>query len=382
MKASAVSDALRVLVAARRPVFIWGGPGVGKSSVVKQLAETLNVPLQDVRALLLDPVDLRGLPFLGSDGRSKWATPEFLPQNGTGILFLDELNAAPAMVQASCYQLVLDRKLGEYVLPDGWAIIAAGNRDSDRAVTTRMPTPLRNRFVHLEFEVDVQEWSEWAIQAGIRPEVIAFLRFRPELLSAFDRDANAFPSPRSWEFVSRILDSLDSQSNPAIEHEVIAGAVGAGAATEFSAFLRMFRELPNIDAILLNPPQEPVPENAAAQYAVASALARCASDTNFDRICLYLNRLPTEFRVLCVRDATLRAASHSLYRWLHQMGRREPPRYCLVTVYTTPTVNDDCDVRAGESWPRAGCGTNFRVSGGSLIAVRYTPSRLYVRVGP
>jgi MoxR-like ATPase len=274
--------------------------------VLHQLAAELGIALRDIRALLLDPVDLRGLPFVGRDGRSQWATPDFLPQDGEGILFLDELNAAPAMVQASCYQLVLDRKLGEYTLPEGWAIVAAGNRDSDRAVTTRMPTPLRNRFVHLEFEVDVQEWSEWAIQTGIRPEVIAFLRLRPELLSAFDRDANAFPSPRSWEFVSRILDSLDSQANPAIEHEVIAGAVGTGASTEFSAFLRMFRELPNIDAILLNPTQEPVPENAAAQYAVASALARCASDTNFDRICLYLNRLPTEFRVLCVRDATLR----------------------------------------------------------------------------
>jgi hypothetical protein len=254
----------------------------------RQLAELLRVPLRDVRALLLDPVDLRGLPFLGSDGRSKWATPEFLPQDGSGILFLDELNAAPRMVQASCYQLVLDRKLGEYTLPEGWAIIAAGNRDSDRAVTTRMPTPLRNRFVHLEFDVDLQDWSEWAIQAGIRPEVIAFLRFRPELLSAPHREAHAFPSPRSWEFVSCILDSLDSQSNPTIEHEVIAGAIGTGAATELSVFHRMFRELPNIDAILLNPLQEPVPENAAAQYAVASDLARCASDTNFDRICLYL----------------------------------------------------------------------------------------------
>ncbi len=306
MKASVISAALRVLVAARQPVFIWGGPGSGKSAVVRQLAETLKVPLQDVRALLLDPVDLRGLPFLGSDGRSKWATPEFLPQDGSGILFLDELNAAPAMVQASCYQLVLDRKLGEYALPEAWAIIAAGNRESDRAITTRMPTPLRNRFVHLEFDVDVQEWCEWAIQAGIRPEVIAFLRFRPDLLLAFDRDATAFPSPRSWEFVSRILNSLDSHSNAVIEHEVIAGAVGTGAATEFSGFLRMFRELPNIDAILLNPLQEPVPDNAAAQYAVATALARCACDTNFDRICLYLNRMATEFRVLCVRDATLR----------------------------------------------------------------------------
>ena len=265
MKASDISGALRVLVSARQPVFVWGGPGIGKSAVVKQLAEALKIPLQDVRALLLDPVDLRGLPFLGNDGRSKWATPEFLPQGGSGILFLDELNAAPAMVQAGCYQLVLDRRLGEYTLPEGWAIIAAGNRDSDRGATTRMPTPLRNRFVHLDFEVDVQEWSEWGIQAGIRPEVIAFLRFRPELLSAFDRDANAFPSPRSWEFVSRILDSLGSKSNPAIEHEVIAGAVGTGAATEFSAFLRMFRELPNIDAILLNPLKEPVPENAAAR---------------------------------------------------------------------------------------------------------------------
>ncbi len=307
MKASSVLDALRILVAARRPVFVWGSPGVGKSAIIRQLAEALNVRLQDLRALLLDPVDLRGLPFLASDGRSKWATPEFLPQEGAGILFLDELNAAPAMVQASCYQLVLDRKLGEYTLPDGWAIIAAGNRDSDRGATTRMPTPLRNRFVHLELEVDLQEWSEWAIQAAIRPEVIAFLRFRPELLSVFDRDAHAFPSPRSWEFVSRILDSLDSKSSPSLEHEVIAGAVGSGAATEFSAFLRTFRELPNIDAILMNPLQEPVPENAAAQYAVASALARCASDANFDRVCLYLNRLPTEFRVLCVRDATLRA---------------------------------------------------------------------------
>lgn len=306
MKASAISNALRTLVAAQQPAFIWGGPGIGKSDVVRQLAADLSISLQDVRALLLDPVDLRGLPFLGTDGRSKWATPDFLPKVGSGILFLDELNAAPAMVQASCYQLVLDRKLGEYTLPKDWAIIAAGNRDSDRAVTTRMPAPLRNRFVHLEFEVDGQEWAEWAIHAGIRPEVIAFLRFRPEVLSAFDRDANAFPSPRSWEFVSRILDSKPTQS---IEYELFAGAVGTGAATEFSAFLRTFRELPNIDAILLNPLKEPVPDNAAAQYAVASALARFASDMNFDRVCQYLDRMPTEFRILCVRDATLRDPS-------------------------------------------------------------------------
>src|SRR5262249_11413548 len=143
MKASAISVALRTLVAAKQPVFIWGGPGIGKSAIVRELADDLNTSLQDIRALLLDPVDLRGLPFLGADGRSKWAPHEFLPGEVSGILFRDELNAAPAMVQASCYQLVLDRKLGEYTLPDGWAIVAAGNRDCDRAVTTRMPSPLR-----------------------------------------------------------------------------------------------------------------------------------------------------------------------------------------------------------------------------------------------
>ncbi len=303
MKASAVAAALNLLVSARQPVFIWGGPGIGKSDVVRQLAKAMGVPLKDIRALLLDPVDLRGLPFLGADHTAKWATPDFLPKDGEGILFLDELNAASAMVQAGCYQLVLDRRLGEYTLPEGWSIIAAGNRETDRAVTTRMPTPLRNRFTHLNFEVDVQEWCEWAIQSAICPEVIAFIRFKPDLLSAFDRDANAFPSPRSWEFVSRILKSAPARD---IEHELFSGTVGDGAATEFSAFLRTFRDLPNIDAILLNPHREPVPDNAAAQYAVASALAHYASDTNFDRVCTYLERMPTEFSVLCVRDATLK----------------------------------------------------------------------------
>src|SRR5215475_8867308 len=130
MKASSVSAALKSLVAARQPAFIWGSPGVGKSSIIAQLARSLNLALRDIRALLLDPVDLRGLPYV-ADGRSKWATPEFLPTDGAGVLFLDELNAAPAMVQAAFYQLVLDRSLGEYLLPDGWVIIAAGNREAD-----------------------------------------------------------------------------------------------------------------------------------------------------------------------------------------------------------------------------------------------------------
>lgn len=251
MKASEIAAAVSLCVEARQPVFIWGGPGIGKSDMMRHVAAAKKLPLQDLRALLLDPVDLRGLPYLeagyqdpaiqGTPQReARWAAPNFLPRDGEGILFLDELNAAPPMVQASCYQLVLDRRIGEYRLPNGWAIVAAGNRQSDRGVTHQMPSPLRNRFTHLSFEVDLQEWCEWAIRASIRPEVIAFLRFRPNLLSAFDRDAEAFPSPRTWSFVSNILKR---NPDPSLEHHLVAGTVGPGAATEFTGFLKTFRFL-------------------------------------------------------------------------------------------------------------------------------------------
>ena len=178
--------------------------------------------------------------------------------------------------------------------------------------------------MHLDFEVDIQEWSEWAIQAAIRPEVIAFLRFRLELLSQFDRDANAFPSPRVLGIC--IPHSQHGRADSGFEHELFAGAVGTAAATEFSGLLRMFRELPTIDAILANPRTEPVPENAATQYAVASALAHCASDSNFGRIRAYLDRMPTEFQVLCVGDAIAAPACHSPHHGIHAVGRSELPR--------------------------------------------------------
>jgi hypothetical protein len=299
MKASAIVRSLHCLLDAQRPAFIWGPPGIGKSDVVAQVADERQVALKDLRVILLDAVDLRGLPYL-SDGQTKWAIPDFLPRKGKGILFLDELNAAPALVQAGCYQLVLDRKLGDYTVPDGWSILAAGNRESDRSVTTRMPTALRSRFVHLNFEVDRLEWKNWAIRNSIRPEVIGFIDFRPQLLHQFDRDATAFPCPRTWKFVS---DILERNPSPTIELELIAGTVGNAAATECVAFFKTFRTLPNIDAILLSPETAALPAKADAQYAVACALSCRATEVNFGQICRYLDRMPPEFSVLCVKDA-------------------------------------------------------------------------------
>lgn len=301
MRASAIKKSLAVAIRTQQPCFLWGAPGVGKSNVAAQVAVEHNLQLTDIRAVLLDPIDLRGLPHINGDNRAHWCIPEFLPRDGEGILFLDELNAAPQLVQAACYQLVLDRKLGEYTLPDGWTVIAAGNRETDRAVTSRMPSALANRFVHLNFEVDLNDWVQWALHTGIKTEIIAFLRFRPGLLHDFDpqRGEKAFPSPRSWEFVSRILSAAP---DPEIEYEMISGTVGEGAAAEFLGFLKIFRSLPNPDAVLMAPDTAPVPEDPATLYAICGALARKSSDNTIDRLCIYANRLPAEFSVLMIRD--------------------------------------------------------------------------------
>lgn len=304
MRPSHAAEAIKACTAVRQPLFVWGQPGVGKSAVIKQLAAESNRELIDLRLSLLDSVDLRGFPHM-RDARMHFATPIFLPTdpNSTGILFLDEMNAAQPSTQAAAYQLVLDRRLGEYKLPDGWSIIAAGNRETDQGVTYTMPAPLANRFVHIDFEVHFDDWRAWAIAAGIKPEVVNFINFRPGVLNDFDPDKRAFPTPRAWEFVDRVLGS---NSNPIVERGLIAGAVGDGASAEFAAFLKIFRNLPNPDAILMNPKNAPVPTDLATLYALCGALAARASEANFERLVEYCDRLKEEFQVLCVRDAVTR----------------------------------------------------------------------------
>ncbi len=307
MTPTQILSSLHTLLSARQAVFLWGAPGVGKSQVVAKVAAERGLALRDIRAVLLDPVDLRGLPRL-ENGRAQWCPPAFLPgpdDPERGIIFLDELNAAPPLVQAACYQLVLDRRIGEYCLPDGWCIVAAGNREKDRAVTHRMPSALANRMVHLEFEVSPDDWFLWAQAAGIRAEVLAFLRFRPKLLHDFDplSSGKAFASPRSWAFLSGILNAAPS---PAVEYDLFRGTVGDGAAAEFMGFLRLWRDLPSVDGILSDPLAAPVPEDPAALYAVCEALAQRAAAETAPALVTYAGRLPAEFSVLLMRDAVCR----------------------------------------------------------------------------
>ena len=305
MTPSQIISALQTLTAIRQPVFLWGAPGIGKSQIISQVAAMRGLELRDIRAVLLDPVDLRGLPRITDQGTAVWSPPSFLPGPNDapqGVLFLDELNAAPPLVQAACYQLILDRAIGEYRLPDGWCIVAAGNREKDKAVSYRMPSALANRMVHLEFDTSLEDWLVWALSADIRREVCAFLRFRPRLLHDFDpqRAEKAFASPRSWEFVSRILDAKPAAD---VEYELYQGTVGPAAAAEFMGFLSVWRELPTVDSILAEPSAAEVPQEPAALYATCEALSLRAAQETMEALTTYAERLPAEFSVLLMRDA-------------------------------------------------------------------------------
>jgi hypothetical protein len=297
-----VTKALAALIASRRPVFLWGPPGVGKSSLVGQAADRLGVALVDLRATLLDAVDLRGLPSLDR-GRAVWSPPAFLPRAGDGVLFLDELAQAAPLVQAACLQLTLDRRVGEYELPDGWSVVAASNRAEDRAGTHRLISPLLNRFVHLDLDVSNEDWQQWAVTNQVAPEVRAFLQYRPGLLFQFDPAANprSFPTPRSWQFVSDVL----ARTGDDLVHPVVAGCVGDGPAAEFVGFLKLYRELPDLDAVLAWPDAAPVPREPAVLYALVGALVeRCRqAKAPLAAFVAYALRLPDEFALLALRDA-------------------------------------------------------------------------------
>ena len=306
MKPSSLRSALPKLLAKQRPVFLWGAPGVGKSDVIKQIAEDHKLELRDVRLSLLDPIDLKGFPTIDSVKKQmSWLPADFLPKKGKGLLFLDEMNSAPQSVQAAAYQLVLNRKIGEYKLPDGWSVMAAGNRASDRSVVHAMPAALANRFVHLDFDINVDDWSHWAMENELHTDLRAFIRFRPNLLHCFDSASNprAFPSPRSWAFVNDIYKDNHSADD---EYELIKGTVGEGAAAEFSGFVRQIKDLPTIDQVLLDPDGTKVPTSPAGMYAMATALDSKATTANIARIMKYTDRMPVEFQVVFVRSAIRR----------------------------------------------------------------------------
>lgn len=295
---------------------LWGPPGVGKSSIVAQTAQRYGIGFIDVRLSQLAPTDLRGLP-VPENGISKWYPPEFLPTEGQGILFLDELNMAPPTMQGMAQQLILDRKVGSYTLPDGWLVWAAGNRKEDRAAVFDMPAPLANRFIHLEVAPDFDSFKHYGFEAGIHEQILAFLAFRPALLHQMDAKRPAWPSPRSWEMASRLLKAgLD-----------ISTVIGEGVAAEFQAFGQVYEVLPHLTEILEGHSSRPFPEEPSQRYALTMGLTlRSENEHQGLHAFRYLvNAAPPEWVQLFVSDLSQRLEKRGM-RGVFALMLREDAR--------------------------------------------------------
>ena len=267
--------AIRKAIQTRRPTFLWGPPGIGKSDVVKQIGETAGREVIDVRLALWEPTDIKGIPYYNADkGTMVWAPPSELPTDpeSTAIIFLDELNSAPPAVQAAAYQLILNRRVGTYKLPDGVDVVAAGNREGDRGVTYRMPAPLANRFVHLEMKVDFDDFQDWATLNKVHPEVLGYVGFAKQDLYDFDpkSPSKAFATPRSWVFVSDLLKDDDCDADTL--HNLVAGAVGDGLAVKFMAHRKIAGRLPKAEDILDGKVKDLAVKEVSAMYSLTVSL--------------------------------------------------------------------------------------------------------------
>ncbi len=284
------------------PVLIKGAPGIGKTDIVTQVAKELEMNLLISHPVVSDPTDFKGLPGI-VDGKA-----EFLPfgdlrkliqAKKPTIAFLDDLGQAPAVVQAAAMQLILARRINRRKISDEVVFIAATNRRQDRAGVTGILEPVKSRFATiLELEANADDWIEWAIENDMPAELIGFIHFRPTLLNTEEATSDIVnhPCPRTIAYCGGLLNAgLDSV-------EVLAGAVGSGCAVELAGFLKVYKSLPNIAAILLDPKGTKVPTDPAAVYAVVAALAEKATEGNANRIFKYGNRLPIDFNVLLVRD--------------------------------------------------------------------------------
>ena len=305
MRPNDIKATLKALIQLNRTVCVEGPVGVGKTSIIQEVTKQLGLHYVE-RHLPTMPVEDMGVPMVDKD-TLYYKLPDWFPAKGSalddgigGVLCFDDRNQAGNDLQKVLANICQARNLHGVQLADNWTVISTGNRQSDRAGANRVLSHLRNRETVIEYEAHLDDWTTWAIENDINPVVVAFIRYRPNLLNDFDPQRDCNPTPRSWsEGVSPILGAVPAH----LEYDIIKGAVGEGAAAEFVGFVRIYRKLPNPDAILMSPTTSEVPSDPATLYALSGALAERASASNFDRVCTYAERMPPEFSVLTISYA-------------------------------------------------------------------------------
>lgn len=337
---------IQLAAKAGRPVMIHSSPGVGKSASVRAAAEAMatekglrvaelgevNDPGSefgyfDIRLTNMGPEEF-GLPVADHDtGIQRRLPVDWLPSTDRkdlpehGVIAFEELASVGPAMQAAVYQIMLDRRLGDKRIKPGWFLIATGNLMTDGGVVHKMATPLANRMIHLYVRSDVDSWVEWAVKNDVAPVVLAFIRFRPDLLNTFEKHlknrggSHAFSTERSWEIVSDLI-----KQDPETPFPLIAGTVGTGPATEFASFREIWQQMVSVDQILSDPEGAPVPEDSATILAVCTALASRATADNFEAVLTYAKRLRPEYTAVVVKDAYRRnpaeiASSPAFVRW-------------------------------------------------------------------
>lgn len=327
-------------------VMIWGPPGAGKSAIVRSVAEKCHCSFIDLRLAQMEAIDIKGLPVPEADG-VHWKISAVYPRENTsrGILFLDELSACDRTIQTAAYELILDRKLGDdYRLPDNWLIVAAGNRIEDNASAVAMSSALANRFLHVELEYNPKSWIEWAMKSGIHGAVTGLMRFKPQLLADTNENTQnlerGFPTPRSWERVSVLLDRVREGASQELLKSMICGLVGNSAGLEALSFFNLYQEMQSVLKMMMDPDAEiHIPADIAKRYALSSALSRMvwneeAGDekqrlSGFFRISL---ELPGDFAAMAMLDAmelgkqakqdTMCLVTHPSYKaWITKHGK-------------------------------------------------------------
>lgn len=298
-------------------VMLWGPPGIGKSQIIRQLAGRIEettekrVAVTDVRLLLFNPVDLRGIPTANKEKTlAVWLKPKIFQMDESddvvNILFLDEISAAPQSVQASAYQITLDRTVGEHSLPDNCIVIAAGNRTTDKSVAYKMPKALANRMMHFDISSSFTSWKKWAVRAGINEKVIGFLSFRQNHLMGFSTESDdlAFATPRTWEMVSNILNNISDDLTEM--YPMIAGLVGTGLAVELRSWDKVYRNLPCIEDIFMGK-ESKMPKSTDALYALTAAMTsyareHCDDMKGIGNSIAYADKMPPDFSVMMMKD--------------------------------------------------------------------------------
>lgn len=326
-------------------VMMWGPPGVGKSQAVRQAAEMIEkrtgkrVVITDVRLLLYNPVDLRGIPSPDENKEfAVWLKPKLFAMDESdeviNLLFLDELTAAPQSVQAAAYQITLDRMVGEHKLPDNCVILAAGNRVTDRSVSYKMPKALANRLCHVEVEADFGAWHKWALKNDIDLSVIGFLCYDSDSLMKFGSvsDELAFPTPRSWEMASRMI-SIYGDIETALPF--VSGCVGSEAASALLTWTKVWNQLPSMEDIFsgreVSRPTRPDVLYALVSSMIAYAKKKTTTLDNILASVRYGTKLPCDYAMLLFRSYLLldkcedmRSAlvkSREFTDWLNKNGR-------------------------------------------------------------